>query len=351
MRVRSTASKKPSRTSCTTIVKRWERSRDSRRARRANALRRSTHAHLAGKVFFAGIDGGQTTTTALIADESGTILGRGVGGPCDEIAQTEGSRRLAAALEDALRSAFLDAGLDPETECASIVAGISGYDGTIVGAAPRLRAGRIRLMHDAPIALAGAIDGPGIVLVAGTGSVAYGEDAGGRGVRAGGWGYLFGDRGSAFWIARTALEGAMRTFDSGQSSRLAEAALEHFEVADLRALAQAFYLGRISRAELAAFAPVVGDAANAGDAPARTIIEEGAIALSELVVQVKRRLDFPPRVRVAMSGGAFLDATLRTTVERTLRTDPGIELVAAQTDPMVGALRLAFREAGLKMPR
>jgi glucosamine kinase len=297
-----------------------------------------------------GSAGGPPSTRALVADANGKILGRGVGGPCDEIGEPAGSQRLAAALEGALSAALADAGLDSRTECASVVAGISGYDGTIVGAVPRLRAARVRLLHDAPIALAGAVDGPGIILIAGTGSVAYGEDGSGRGVRAGGWGYLFGDRGSAFWIARAALEEAMRAFDAARSCPLGEAALRHFEMPDLRALAHSFYTGGLSRTRLAAFAPAVGDAARRGDAAAQAIIEEGGAALAELVFLVKAQLDAVPPVRVALSGGAFFDEALRAAAERVLRTDPGIDIVAPRADAAAGALRLAFREAGLTMP-
>jgi N-acetylglucosamine kinase-like BadF-type ATPase len=296
---------------------------------------------------FAGVDGGQTSTVALVADAGGAILGHGSSGPCDEIGETGDSRRLADAVEGAVRAALLDAGLDPGAEFETVVAGLSGYEGRLTGAAPRLRANRVHLMNDVRIALAGAIEGPGIVLIAGTGSVAYGEDASGRSARAGGWGYLFGDRGSAFWIARSALSEAMRAFDSAQTNALSEAALAHFGATDLRALARDFYSGEISRAQLAGFAAVVAQAAKGGDPRARAVVDHGAIALAKLASRVKRRLDFAARARVALYGGAFSDEALRAATERALGADSAFEVVAAESSGAVGALRLAYRDAGL----
>lgn len=295
---------------------------------------------------FVGIDGGQTSTRAVVAGEGGKILGRGTSGPCDEIGEDESSSRLADALEGAVEAALRDAGLDPDVEIDAVAAALSGYEGTLAGRPPRLRARIVRLMHDAPAALAGAIDGPGIVLLCGTGSVAYGEDAVGHTARAGGWGYLFGDRGSTFWIARSALSEAMRAFDGGAPSSLGDLALAHFAEPDLRTLMRAFYGGKISRSQLAGFAVAVAEAVAAGDPRAQAIIEHGGMALAKLASRVKRRLDFGGRVRVALCGGGFSAQELRSATELALRADRDVEIVATQADPAVGALRLAYREAG-----
>jgi N-acetylglucosamine kinase-like BadF-type ATPase len=296
--------------------------------------------------FFAGVDGGQTSTVAVVGNASGTIVGRGTAGPADEIGESSGSRRLANALETAVAGALRDGGLDLATQLEVVVAGVSGYEGKLIGAPPNLRAKRIQLMHDTKTALAGALEGPGIVLIAGTGSVAYGEDDAGHAARAGGWGFVFGDRGSAFWIARTAVSEAMRAFDAGLPNSLEAAALKYFGIHDLRAFAGDFYAGRISRAQLAGFAAVVTRAAES-DPRARAIVEHGAIALSKLASRVKRMIELRSRARVALCGGAFAEAALRIATERALRVDPEVEVVAAQASAEIGALRLAYREAGL----
>src|SRR5690348_10321079 len=200
--------------------------------------------------YFAGIDGGQSSTVALVADETGRIVGRGSAGPADEIGAGPDSTRLHDALHGALAAARSDAGLDADCTFAAIVAGISGYNGKLRGRAPQLPSARVKLMHDAPIAHAGALEGrPGVVIIAGTGSVVYARDAAGRESTLGGWGFLFGDEGSAFRIAADALALLMRAQDEGDASYAAEtaAACAFFEKESLRAIGRGFYVGDPSR--------------------------------------------------------------------------------------------------------
>src|SRR5579864_6209298 len=173
-----------------------------------------------------GADGGQSSTTAVIGDDRGAILGRGVGPPADLVGEPRDSRRRAEAIDLAIERARRDAKLPDDTSFAAIVCGVSGYEESET--APRLatRAQRVRVVHDGEIAAAGALGGrPGIVVVAGTGSVALGIDERGRRVRVGGWGFLFGDEGSAFWIARRALSFAMAREDGGEGGALGKRAL------------------------------------------------------------------------------------------------------------------------------
>ncbi|MEO6912938.1 MAG: BadF/BadG/BcrA/BcrD ATPase family protein, partial [Candidatus Baltobacteraceae bacterium] len=156
-------------------------------------------------MLFAGIDGGQSSTTAAIGGVDGRVLARGTAGPADEVDQSPSSSRLNDALNAALADALANANLDPSTRFTRVVAGISGYEGIVYGKTVALPADQTRLMHDSPIAQAGAFDGaPGIVIIAGTGSVVYGVNTSGASLLLGGWGYLFGDEGSAFGLARDA---------------------------------------------------------------------------------------------------------------------------------------------------
>ncbi len=205
--------------------------------------------------YYAGIDGGQSATNAVIGDDSGRILGRGSAGPADEVDQDSASTRLRDALAAALHAASAQANLPPDVRFAGVVAGISGYEGNVFGQPPQLAADALALEHDAPIAHAGALGaGPGVVVIAGTGSVAYAVNESGASAMTGGWGYLFGDEGSAFWLARKALSQAMHDADAGEPNELAQLALQHFDAPSLRALSRAFYSGSISRAHLASFA-------------------------------------------------------------------------------------------------
>jgi glucosamine kinase len=298
--------------------------------------------------FYAGVDGGQSSTDAVVADAV-RVLGRGHGPPADLVGEVRTSGRQAAAVGAALADALAAAGLPTRTRFAALVAGISGYD---PGDAqpPELGAwsGRARVVHDAEIAHAGALGGAGgIVVIAGTGSVALGCDAPGAPfVRAGGWGYFFGDEGSALWIARVALRRAMLRADCGMETAFAAEACAALGVGSLRALQHAFAHGEIARPALAGVARTVLALARAGDVDARAVRTAAAAELADLVATVDRRLT-PVSLRlVSYAGGLFDDPEFLDAFERAvLDVVPHADLCAPVGDPVDGALVLARRLA------
>jgi N-acetylglucosamine kinase-like BadF-type ATPase len=297
---------------------------------------------------FAGIDGGQSSTTAVVVSVSGDVLGRGTSGPCDHVDEPPNSRRCAEACENAVARALAAARLPEHSPLAAVVIGLSGYDGVFHGIPPVFGGARVRFLHDAPIALAGAVDRrPAVVVIGGTGSVAYAEDAAGKGVRIGGYGYVFGDEGSSFALARGALSYAMDQADRGRTSRLGDAALAYFDRSDLRALARAFYLREIGRPELANFARVVLDAARLGDPEAASLVDRAANALAKLAANAIERLELGGiSVPVALTGGLFTNADFtRRTVEQLNVAAPNARVVKPLCDPATGAARLAMEGA------
>ncbi len=293
----------------------------------------------------AGIDGGQSSTVAVIADESGRVLGRGTAGPADEIGAGKDSTRLRDALRGALDDARRSAHLAQASTFAAIVAGISGYDGHVYGRTPELPSTRVTLMHDTPIAHAGALDGrAGVVAIAGTGSVVYGRNEDGWSCTLGGWGFLFGDEGSALRIACDALALMMRAHDDGDTSLEAEtrAACAFFGIDSLRRLAHAYYKGEVTRDRLASFAP----AALCYDS-LRPLADRGADRLAALI---RRAIAAGSPARVALVGGVFADPGLRNRVHAAIVRDiPGADIVEARYEPAYGALLLAYRELGLRV--
>jgi len=303
--------------------------------------------------YVAGIDGGQSATVAVVVDERGMVRGRGTSGPADHVDEPPGATKCAAACAAALAAAVTAAGLPKTAQFEAVVAGISGYDDGFDGAPVRLPTRVLRLVHDAPIALAGAIQSrPAVVVIGGTGSVAYAEDGSRESVTVGGWGYLFGDEGSGYAVARDALAHAMRADDRGERSPLGDAALAYFDRSDLRALATAALRGRLSRAALASFARVVHDAARLGDPQAESIVVAAAESLAQLAATAIERLGLGTRaVRVAFAGGTFgNDAFLRRTAERLARLAPQAIVESPRYDPALGAALLAFRAADLAIP-
>jgi len=303
--------------------------------------------------YVAGIDGGQSSTTAVVVDQNGMVCGRGAAGPADHVDEPPGSRKFAEASTTALARALDAARMPRDTRLEAVHAGLSGYDDRFDGALPAFAAGAVRVQHDAPVALAGAVHArPAVVVIAGTGSVAYGEDGAGTSVRAGGWGYLFGDQGSAFAVARDALAHAMREDDRDRRSPLGDAALAFFDRRDLRELATQALLGRLTRRELASFARVVHNAAKLGDPDAAAIVQEAASSLAGLAAIAVERLHLGGRpVTVALSGGAFGSETLLARVRERLGTlVPNALVVPPRYDAAIGAALLAFGDADLPVP-
>ena len=298
-------------------------------------------------ILVAGIDGGQSSTVAVVGDESGRVLGRGTSGPSDEIGAGPESTRLRDALRSALDDALARAGMPRGTRCDAVVAGISGYNGRVYGRPPELAARRVVLMHDTPIAHAGALaGGDGVVVIAGTGSVAYTRDRSGTGRVFGGWGFLFGDEGSAFRIARNALADLMRAEDDGSASAVEETrvACDFFEAPALRDVARKFYHCEITRDRLAAFAPIALRFQRF-----RAAANRGAQRLAELAC---RAIDAGGVARVGLAGGIFRDTAFRELVADEIRSRvAGAEVFEARYAPAVGALLLAYRELRLEPER
>jgi len=298
--------------------------------------------------YCAGIDGGQSSTNCAIGDEFGTVLARASGAPADLVGETRGSARQANVLDRVLADALGSAGLPPDTGFAAIAAGLSGFDEGH-SHRPDLQTAHeaFRVLHDTEVAHAGAFGGgPGILVIAGTGSVAFGTNDEGLRARAGGWGYLFGDEGSAFWIAREAIARAMRDEDFGSPPGLGPLATTHFGVASLRALQHGVAHGEITRAMLASFAPAVLAAARDGDRDAGEIRRETAGMLARLAHVVHRRLGSSRKLAIAPGGGVFADPDLVDHWKWAMRgLEPAATIVRPKEDGTLGALRLAYREA------
>ncbi len=293
---------------------------------------------------FAGIDGGQSSSSAVLGDESGAVLARVTGPPADLVGEARDSRRQAGVLEALLADALMRAALPSDTRFASVVAAISGYDEG-ESTAPVLGVGTdsLRFVHDTVAAHAGAFDGgQGIVVVEGTGSVAYGVAPDGTKLRVGGWGYLFGDEGSAFWLGRRTIRDAMRGEDAGDlDGRRADEILATLGLPTLRAVQHAFAHGELTRPKIAALAPLALE-----DVRLR---ERAAERLGRLAALAARRLG-GRRWTVAGTGGLFsASAPLRRAFARKVEAAlPKAAVVPPRYDPVLGALRLAYDDAGVE---
>jgi glucosamine kinase len=283
--------------------------------------------------------------TAVAVSEGGSVLAR-ADGPG---AAVRPSRALASAgtIAEVVRRALANLGR-LSGDVLLVGAAGAGRDPERSELAKALRAenlaARVEVTTDIELALAGAFEsGPGIVVSAGTGSIAVGRDTKGARRRIGGYGWQMGDEGSGYAIGRAALGAVSRAYD-GRSPRtlLADRVLAATRSPDFDALVR--WAASASPAELASLAPHVLEVAAQGDPLAQGIADYAARELSQLAICLLPQLDAEPPVGVALTGGLLTeDRPLRRTVLARLGEEPGLRPLDGRVDAALGALRLAAR--------
>lgn len=303
------------------------------------------------KRLYLGVDGGQSSTKALIADEAGRVIGTGTGGPCNHVAAAEGRAKFRSAVGDCLEQACSQAGLRREAVVfAAVCLGLSGgAEDKEAYARELIQSERYKITHDAEIALSGATGGgPGIIIIAGTGSMAFGRNAAGRTSRAGGWGYIFGDEGGGFDITRRALRAGLAYEEGwGEYTALKEGLLQRTAAISMNALLHGFYNGAYTRTAFASFAPLVTEAAQTGDVVALDVLQGAAKELARYTEAVFRTLfSEQETAQVATIGGNFRSVPLRRAFEEILRGRIPCTVTPPKFDPAAGALLDALRLDG-----
>ncbi|PYX90428.1 MAG: hypothetical protein DMG68_01860 [Acidobacteria bacterium] len=293
---------------------------------------------------FLGIDGGGTKTTCAVGDEH-TLLASATTGPSNIIRVGEDEAR--TSLQAAIRQSCAAAGVHLEA-IARICIGMSG------GARPQtsevvrrtvseLVSCEIEIVGDMVIALRAAFaNSVGVMVVAGTGSIAYGRNQSGTTARAGGWGFAVSDEGSGHWIGRSAVTTALRAYDEGESSGLFSVISKAWGVATLDDLVKA--ANSTPAPDFSnLFAPVLA-AADAGDGLARSVLTQAGSELARVAKIVIARI-FPEEasIPVAMSGSVFRNSPLvRQVFYNSLRSEyPQAAIASTVIEPVKGALELA----------
>jgi len=301
-----------------------------------------------------GIDGGGTKTLALVADLRGNILGAGLSTGSNY--HTVGLENAIRAIKDASQQAISNANISNIKSACFGLAGI-GRQNNYKILFPELVnlaiADNILLKHDAFIALSGAtICQPGVIVIAGTGSMAFGMNLSGDEERSGGWGYLLGDEGSAYYIGRQALSYACKDFDGrGSKTSLLKSIMAHFELEDFAQIVKKIYSEKTSPHDIAAIAPIVTRQARLNDEIALEILRDSAFELALSTKSVIKKLKMTgEKVLVATCGSVF-DAgeLLLKHFREHIKSDfPLAEIVSPKFKPATGALLLALREIGIK---
>ncbi|HEY6219072.1 MAG TPA: BadF/BadG/BcrA/BcrD ATPase family protein [Gemmatimonadaceae bacterium] len=304
-----------------------------------------------------GIDGGGSKTHAIVADDSGTALGEATG-PGSAVIPGQADRSaeiIAAVVREALEAAKMPH-VTPRVLCVGVAG--AGRENerqalwqALVG---REVASDVVVHSDFGIALDDAFgDGPGVLLIAGTGSVAFGRSPGGTTARCGGWGPVIGDEGSGGWIGRRALSIVTAASDGREaSSALTGAVLTAAEVNEVSDLIP--WAANATAAKLASLAPAVFAVADGGDLRANALV---SLAVEELMLHIRALAqqlfgDDRATVHVALAGGLLRPrSTLRKRLEHRLRAAvPGAQLHGADVVPARGAVRGALRFVGSAVP-
>jgi N-acetylglucosamine kinase-like BadF-type ATPase len=306
-------------------------------------------------VIVLGVDAGGTKTVCQLADDEGRVLAE-VRGPSAHLPSL-GPSGVEAVLGELIGRALAGQAGRP----AAICLGMAGVDQPREAEAIRRvlaslgQHAEALVVNDALIALeAGAPGQPGVVVVAGTGSIAYGRDAAYRAARTGGWGYVLADEGSGFWLGRQALRAVVRAEDRrGRPTALTARVLAHYGVARPKDLAREVYQGGVKPSAIAKLAADVEAAAAEGDAVAIHILEGAAAELALMAESVVARLDLPEGP-IVLAGGIFkvaprLAAALTAELSRRVPRAPACVLDA---EPAHGAvlLALALAEGRLRVP-
>ena len=314
--------------------------------------RRSAHSlsphRLGSRLIVLGVDGGGTKTHAVVLDANNRVVGEGVTGPSNPL--RIGVAAAAAAIREATDRACVAARVR-RTDIAAAEIGLAG------ARRPELRARmeealrsldivEVEVVGDADVALFGGTDGaPGIVVIAGTGSVCCGINMAGKRACAGGWGPLVGDEGGGSWIAKQALKAVACAADGrGPDTLLTDAARSYFHVSSADDLSTAIYAPGMSNERIAGFGKLVIEAAKARDQVSGAIMEAAGTELGVAAGAVIRNLKMErERFQVAYVGGVFAagELVLGRLREEIGRVAPKAYLAPPLFPPAIAAARMA----------
>lgn len=294
--------------------------------------------------FYMGIDGGGTKTTCVVGDNH-SILGVATGAGSSIIRCGESQAR--TVLHDCIRQVCTSADIEPAQitrACIGIAgAGRPSVCETVLRILSEILPVKIQVVGDITIALQAAFSNrPGVVVIAGTGSIAYGRNQRGHIARAGGWGFAISDEGSGHWIGRHAIGAALRRHDQGEDSALLEAISQAWGLKTLDDLVRA--ANAIPSPDFADLVPHVLASADAGDELSRRVLFAAGTELAILAkVVISRIFAEQPNVPVAMCGGVFRNSALvRQVFSDSLRSEcRNAAISSTVVEPEKGALELA----------
>jgi N-acetylglucosamine kinase-like BadF-type ATPase len=301
-----------------------------------------------------GVDGGGTTTQAWLAEPGCRVIGRGAAGPSN--AKAVGADAARGAIEEAIKAAFYSAGLTP-APVDVICLGLAGFDRpddrkVLAGWADQAEwARRLVMVNDGDLVVAaGTLGGWGVGVIAGTGSIAVGRSSDGRTARAGGWGHLLGDEGSAYRVVLDALRLVARRTDGRDlpppgRDAFTERMCAALGVKSAPQIVTTIYSPEFTRARIAALAPEVLGACALAPEITELLLRPAGAALAETVAAVARSLGWSAGALPLAAAGSFLlsaDFVRHAMIDDLSRLGYLVTLTPVP-DPVRGAVILAER--------
>lgn len=297
---------------------------------------------------YLGIDGGGSQTRSLLVNQDGRVLASASGGPGNALQLETGvlQLNLQNLIHETLKS------IQKPVRLLSAAIGLAGTSApesrdkaseVIATLEPQPEAG-YALLTDIRVALTGALlDRPGLICIAGTGSICYGRDAGGELHRTGGWGSTFDDLGSGHWIGQEAIRRALQQADGRiGGSELLRAVLEHFKLKSLEALIPKINQRSLPHSEVASLCPVVCKLAQNKDASALEVVQYAAREICNLISTTMKKCSAS---QLVLQGGLLNNPSIiRQHLTELLEVnEPKLQIIAAVLSPCAGAVIEAYR--------
>ena len=306
--------------------------------------------------YVIGIDGGGTSTIGILADLEGNIYIQSRNGPSNF--HVVGIDEATTVIRNVIE--ILMAGTPyPSFPVRAICLGLAGVD-TEKDAELMKRqveslnvAKQVYVFNDTEIALIGGVGGErGVVVVAGTGSAAFGCDGKGHKVHAGGWGWILGDEGSAFRIGQQGLKAVIRALEGrGEYTCLIDNLIQRWKLRDRDELVSALRARTWSRIDVASMAEWVAMTASSGDNVAQQIMRRAGEELGLLAISVIRQLQIEDEFRIVLTGGVFQagEIVIEPMKQKVKSIAPSAQLTSPLYPPVLGAVFMAWRMLGLPL--
>ena len=303
--------------------------------------------------YVIGIDGGGTKTLGILINENVDLLAKAETGPSNY--QILGKVKLKERIGNLVAKLMKESKINHKVD--AICLGLAGAGrkkerNEITRLVSELNcAKQILVEHDAAIALAGALGGnPGIIIIAGTGSIAFGRNANGKTARAGGWGYLLGDEGSGFYIGQKAIIAALKEYDGrGEKTKLTEMIMNEYKVSNIEGIIEKVYSEKLKSKGIAEIAPLVFEAAHDGDKIAEAIVKDAGRELGTLAAAVMEALNLTENVEIALIGSIFREkGLLLSYLRNAIPTKVNVTFCEPRFSPVIGAALVALEKIGVK---